>query len=124
MALTASFGAAPTALAYLAATETEEYWGGSSRRTLTLVCDPLALPLDTLNALVSDEANTAALTLADSGTGAASVFDGYVLKLKLGVERTLVRAETPEAAAEYADRLVLKLGRRTYIEEQLKRLGL
>ena len=124
MALTASFSGTKSTLAYLSATETEEYWGGSSRRTLTLICDPAAMSVDALNTLASDEAKTAKITLTDSETGATSVFDDYVLKLKIGVERTLVSAETAEAAAVYADRLVLKLGRRTYIEAQLKRLGL
>ena len=126
------------AFEYLNGVETEEYFNGASRRTITFQCSADAIGLDQLNALLSDEANTHSITLtgdvvevmdADGNatgetTQAVNLCDGYVLKLKCGIENRLIAAETPDAAAVYEDRLVFKLGKRTYIEEQLKRLGL
>ena len=123
---------------YLNALETEEYFNGASRRTLTFECAVGVISVDELNTLLSNETNTASLTLtgdaiavldADGNptgetTQAVTIYDGYVLKLKCGIENKLITAETPDAAAAYADRLVFKLGKRTYIEEQLHKLGL
>lgn len=113
-----------TSLPYLQAQETEEKWNGSTRRMLTLTCTSDAMPVDALNILMSDTAQTNEITLENTEEGVQNVYSGYVLKLEVGVKRTLTQAETPETAARYADRLVCRLGRRTYIEEQLARLGL
>ncbi|MBR5305929.1 MAG: hypothetical protein IKU47_03310 [Oscillospiraceae bacterium] len=109
---------------YLNALETEEHWNSASRRTLTVECKPDAISVDKLNALLSSEVNTTEITLTNEETGASNIYSGYILKIKCGIESKLVRAESPEAPAVYEDRLVFKLGKRTYIEEQLVRLGL
>lgn len=121
---------ANTEIEYLSAVETEEFYNGSSRRTLTLTCAPDAASLDALNALLTEE-HLASISLTNDGSGeedgaqeVTNIYDGYVLKLFCGIRNELVQAETPDSAAVYADRLVIKLGRRTYIEEQLHRLGL
>lgn len=107
---------------YLNALETEEYFNGASRRTLTFECEVEAIGIDELNKLLSNEANTQSIELSNEDI--TNIYDGYVLKLKCGIENQLIYAETPEAPAVYEDRLVFKLGKRTYIEEQLKKLGL
>lgn len=107
---------------YITAVETEEFYNGSGRRTLTFECAADAVGIDFLNSVLSDENNTKTITL--SGETATNYYDGYVLKLKCGIEPKLVQAQTPETAAVYQDRIIFKLGKRTYIEEQLKRLGL
>lgn len=115
---------------YQNAIETEEHWGGSSRRTLTFTCAPDAVSIDTLNAVLSDAANTATLTLTDtvasekSATTVTNIYDGYTLKLAVGIDKMLVQPETPDSAAVYEDKLVFKLGRPTYIEAQMAKLGL
>lgn len=118
-------------MAYENAIETEEFWGGSSRRTLTFTCAADAISMDELNGILSDEANTAALKLhgelvQPDGTAVpvTNVYEGYVLKLHVGIERRLMAQESPDAPARYEDRLVIRLGRRTYIEEQLARMGI
>ena len=111
-----------TEFEYLNAVEIEEYYNGASRRTLTFECEAGVIGIDSLNAVLSNEANTASIRLVNGET--ANVYDGYLLKLKCGIEKKLVKEETAENAAVYADRLVFKLGKRTYIEEQLRRLGL
>lgn len=107
---------------YLNALETEEYFNGASRRTLTFECAVSVIGVDKLNTLLSKEENTATITLTNEDV--TNIYDGYVLKLKCGIENKLIQSETPEAPAVYEDHLVFKLGKRTYIEEQLHKLGL
>lgn len=123
---------ANTEFEYLNALETEEFFNGSSRRTLTITCAPDAISLDALNALLTEE-NLSSVTLVNTSAGTddegnaltvTNVYDGYVLKLSCGIRNELVQTETPDRAAVYEDRLVFKLGKRTYIEEQLHKLGL
>ena len=104
---------------YLAATETEEYWGGASRRTLTFQLSRAAAGLDALDALCSEE-NLARLELCNAEAGITGIHEGYCLKLKLAVERVLADSEKQL----YEERIVLKLGKRTFIEQQLHKLGL
>lgn len=108
---------------YLEAIETEQYYNGASRRTLTVTCAADAIGLDDLNALLIED-NLASVKMTNDEQGITNYYDGYVLKLECGIKNTLVQAETPDSAAVYADRLVFKLGKRTYIEEQLRKLGL
>lgn len=116
---------------YLDALETEEFYNGSSRRTLTVTCDPNVIGLDSLNGLLTEE-NLASITMTNTElfTDEAStepltnIYEGYVLKLSCGIANTLITPETPEAPAVYEDRLVFKVGKRTYIEQMLHDLGL
>lgn len=109
---------------YLEAIETEEYWGGSNRRTLTFTCVADAVSVDTLNAILNDAANTASLSLTNEELGVTNLYEGYTLKLKVGIEPVQTKPDDPDAPATYADRLVFKLGKPTYIEAQLAKLGL
>ena len=127
-----------TNFSYLNAVETEEYYNGASRRTLAFEAEVGVIGVDELNGILSDENNTKSITLTgdevaildENGnptgetTHAVNICDGYVLKCRCGIENKLVQAETPETPAVYADRLVFKLAKRTYIEEMLHRLGL
>ena len=106
-------------LTYLTALETEEYWNGSSRRTLTFQLARDAANLEELDGLCTEQ-NLAQLELTNDEMGITNVYEGYVLKLKLAVEPVLVDAEKQT----YEDRIKLKLGKRTYIEEQLHLLGI
>lgn len=123
---------ANTEFEYLNALETEEFYNGASRRTLTVTCAPDTIDLTGLNALLTEE-HLASIALTNDSAGTdekgnaqavTNIYDGYVLKLFCGIRSELVQAETPDSAAVYADRLVIKLGKRTYIEEQLHKLGL
>ena len=103
---------------YLTALETEKYWNGSTRRTLNIECSADAMDANALNEILNDEANTATLTLSNTETGTENIYDGYVLKLKVSTEQVLVNRETNE----YESRIFLKLGQRTFIEEQIKQI--
>lgn len=102
---------------YLSAIETEEFYNGASRRTLTLTL-PTDTSLDSINAVVSNEANVQSLTLSNDEV--TNVYDGYVLKLELGVKPVLSNTDTNT----YTDSKILKLGKRTYTEQALHDLGL
>lgn len=103
-----------TEVAYLNAVETEEYFNGASRRTLTFDIARDAVGLDAMDNLCTEE-NCARIELV--GEDITNIYEGYVLKLQLGVKRV--------AEGEgYVERIGLKLGKRTFIEEQLHKLGL
>ena len=107
---------------YLDALETEEYYNGSNRRTLTITAAADAIGVDELHAALT-EANLASITLTNDDPAVSNVYDGYVLPLSCGMQSIEVEAETSEVPAKYEQRLVLKLGKRTYIEAQLHALG-
>ena len=125
-------------LPYLNAIETEEFWGGSSRRTLTFTCTPDAVSIDALNEILSDAGNTRTLTLegliaaqeerdgetVETQIPVINIYEGYTLKLKIGIDKVLVQPESPDGPALYGDRLVFKLGKPTFIEQQMARLGI
>ncbi len=110
-------------IVYLDALETEEFFNGASRRTLTFTCAPDAMSVDALNALLTAP-NLASLTLTNAENNVSNVYDGYVLKLACGLQQVCTAAETSASPAVYEDRLIFKLGKRTYMEEQLHRLAL
>lgn len=117
---------------YLNCIETEEYYNGASRRTLTFEIARNAANIEMLDTLCSAEGNVERLELindefeVEHTDGSkeikivTNIYEGYVLKLKVGVEPKLVDPETQT----YEDRIVLKLGKRTYIEQKLHDLGL
>ena len=122
---------------YLFAEEKEEYYNGSNRHTLTFEVDPAEITLAELNEVLSNAENVKTIELtsdplpqydaAGNITGYATekaIHDGYVIKMNVGVENKLITEETPDAPAEYAERIYFKIGRRTYIEEQLAALGI
>lgn len=109
-----------TEQAYLDALETEEYFNGASRRTLTFEIARSAANLEKLDVLCSTEDNVQRLELVNEEEDVTNIYEGYVLKLKVGTEQRLIDPETQT----YEDRIVLKLGKRTYIEQRLHDLGL
>ena len=136
---------------YLTSLETEEYYNGSSRRTLTVNCSSDAIGLDELNVLLTEDnlaglvmTNTEGISvykdvLAEDEKGKmiptgeqefdrfdpiVNYFDGYVLKLSCGITSVMGQPETPDTPAVYEEQIVFKIGKRTYIEEQLHKLGL
>ena len=121
-----------TEIEYSSALETEEYYNGSSRRTLTFEMARDAANIQDLDTLCGVETNVAKLELINDAveiedgdgnkiiTTVTNIHEGYVLKLKVGVEPKLIDAETQT----YEDRIILKLGKRTYIEEKLHLLGI
>lgn len=118
--------------------EREELCIGSNRHVLTVMCEPDALSLDTLNTIISDTAKTVGLLVVDTmieekmedgelvqtPIPVEKDYEGYTMKLFVGIEKVLVQQERPDSAAVYADRLVFKLGRPTFMEQKLAALGI
>ena len=102
---------------YVEAIETEEYYGGSSRRTLTFTIAPNSCNIQTLSDECT-EANCATLELINDEEQITNIYEGYVLKLYVGIE------SRPIEGGGYQEVVVLKLGKRTYIEQRLHELGL
>ena len=126
-----------TSFEYLSCIDDEEFYNGSSRRTLTFKCEVGVISVDELNAILLNEDNSKTIELTgdpeaqydDNGEFLGyhipkSIHDGYVLKLDVGIKPVLVTPESPEAPAVYKDRLVFKLGRRTFLEQAIKDLGI
>lgn len=108
---------------YIDVREREEKYNGEDRRTLTVYCMPGVIGMDVLNAMLTEQ-NLASITLENTDTGAVAIHEGYVLKLACGIHSEKIQDETPNSPALYEDRLVFKIGRRTYIEQKLHELGL
>lgn len=109
---------------YLNAIETEEYWGGSNRRTLTFTCEPSAMDVDSLNTILSNENNTKTLNLVNEEMNVSNIYENYTMKLKVGIDKELSQPGGPNEPTVYEDKLIFKLGQPTYIEQQLKNLGI
>ena len=118
--------------------EREELCIGSNRHVLTAMCAPDAVSLDTLNSILSETANTGMLLIEDTvieekvedselvvtEIPVEKHYEGYTIKISIGIDKVLVQPESPDSAAVYADRLVFKLGRPTFTEQQLAALGI
>ena len=104
---------------YLNAVISEEYANGASRSVITFECDPAAAGVDEINAVLSDENNVATITLTDD-KGIQSIHDGYILKLKVGLESV---PQYTEDGPQYSERLVFKLGKLTYSDQKIKQLS-
>lgn len=113
-----------TSINYLNALETEEFWNGSQRRTLTFTCDAEEIGLDQLNSILNSQSNLENIELTNEENGITNFYDGYTIKISVGVDKEKIVEETPVAPAQYADRIVFKLGKPTFIEAQLAKLGI
>ena len=65
---------AETEIHYLDAFETEEFYNGASRRTLTVTCDPDAISIDELNAMLTED-NLASISMTETESGTTNVYD-------------------------------------------------
>ena len=108
---------------YLEVAPKEEKYNGSYRRTLVVSCPPDAISVDALNAMLTEK-NLERITLTNTETGAMEIHEGYVLKMSCGIKSVEVAPETLDTPALHEERLMFQLGKRTYIEEQLHKLGL
>ena len=104
-----------TEFEYLKAIEKAEYFDDVKRRTLTVTCAQDAIDLTVLNSLLSAE-NLASIQLYNDEQGVTDYFDGYTIKLAVGIVREQVEPEDDASAAVYADRIVFKLGRVNFRE--------
>ena len=98
------------------------YESGAQREVMTLKMPAGAYPLDTLAAAFADEANTGLLRLRCGEEEYA--YPDYVLLLGVGLKTVAAQPETPDAPASSELYTLVELGRLTYIEKQLRALGI
>ena len=113
-----------TEIEYLSVkTEGTEFYNNAQREVLHFELARDAANLEELDVLLSNEENLETIKLVEDGEVVNTLSD-YLIKMKLAVEPVLVEAETAEAPARYEDRIIFKLGMLTYMEKQLRKLGL
>jgi len=115
-----------TELEYTFALESKEFYKNAQRECIAFKCDSTTISLDALNAILSNEANLETITLIGEvdGKEVREILSNYVIKMELTLKPEIIEAETSEKAAVYAEVINFKLGARTYIEQQLHKLGL
>ena len=102
-----------TTFEYRSAIETEEFYNGDYRRVLIVEFSKDQANVETLNDLCSEESNLARIELTNDEQEITNIYEGYVLKLKIGVEPVFL----DDGAQKYEDRIVLKLGKRSFTEQ-------
>lgn len=118
---------AETSIPYESCLEQEEFYNGSNRRVLTFVCEREAIAVEDLYTLLSDEDNLERIECRADDTGVINVYQKYPLMIGIGIEPYAVTQYDEETGTDktvYVDKLVWKVGKRTYIEQRLHDLGL
>ena len=108
---------------YLMIYEREVQYNGAYRRGLTITCPEDAIGLDALNDLLVEQ-NLDSIVAINEDAAVTDYYDGFVIKMSCGVVKTLVEPENADHPNIYEDRIVFEVGKRTYTEEQLSKIGL
>lgn len=104
----------------------KQYYQGAERDTLEFVFAKSA-GFDALDAAFADEAKTASITIindVDAENPEIGVYDGYTLRMSMRMEPVVITPGTMEAPAVTEDRIMVVMAQLTYIERQLKALGI
>ena len=107
---------------YESAVEAEDFVGGTNRRTLTITAAAAAAPLNVLEQQLNEQ-NLATITLENTEKAITNSLAGFVLRHEFGLKNFAAQRESELAPAVYEDKIVIVLGKRTYIEAELKRQG-
>ena len=104
-----------------------QYYQGATRDTLEFVFAKAA-GFDALDAAFADEAKTASITIINNDVDAENpeigVYDGYTLRMSMRMEPVVITPGTMEAPAVTEERIMVVMAQLTYIERQLKALGI
>lgn len=99
------------------AIETEEYYNGANRRTLTFHMDPAKVNLEDIRQNCV-EANMKYIVLENDELEVTETYEDYVLRLDL--QEVLIPKSVD--STEFVLTVILKVGKRTPYEQQLKDL--
>lgn len=102
------------------------YFQGANRDSLEIVFAKGAHPFDTLDVLFADPSKTGHITLIDDtdpNNPALFVHDGYMLRMSMSLAPVIVTPATPTAPAVTQERISVIMAQETYIEHQLRALG-
>ena len=104
-----------------------QYYQGATRDTLEFSFAKSA-GFDALDAAFADEAKTASITIINNDVDAENpeigVYDGYTLRMSMRMEPVVITPGTMEAPAVTEERIMVVMAQLTYIEKQLKALGI
>ena len=103
-----------------------QYYQGATRDTLEFVFAKAA-GFDALDAAFADEAKTANITITndtDPDNPESWVYDSYTLRMSMRMEPVVITPGTSDAPAVTEERITVVMAQLTYIERQLKALGI
>ena len=100
-----------------------DFWNNANRPIAVFMFSPSDVSVDTLNTIVSSEDNTNLINVYSVVEGEdsqlVSELEKYNLKVSIALQATLISEETPDAPAEFQDKIFLRLARRTYTEQYI-----
>lgn len=103
-----------------------QYYQGATRDTLEFVFAKAA-GFDALDAAFADETKTSSVTVindVDAENPEIGVYDGYTLRMSMRMEPVVITPGTMDAPAVTEERIMVVMAQLTYIEKQLKALGI
>ena len=103
-----------------------QYYQGATRDTLEFSFAKSA-GFDALDAAFADEAKTANITITndtDPDNPESWVYDSYTLRMSMRMEPVVITPGTSDAPAVTEERITVVMAQLTYIERQLKALGI
>ena len=115
-----------TTLEFVHGTGRKQYYQGAERDTLEFVFAKTA-GFDALDAAFADETKTERITIindTDPDNPEITVHDGYTLRMSMRMEPVVIAPGTMEAPAVTEERIMVVMAQLTYIEKQLKALGI
>lgn len=98
------------------------YFQNMQRDTLEFVFSKEEYAFDTLDAYFADENKTQKITLSDGDN--SYVHDGYVLRVSMQKAPVVIVPETVKSAQVTEERISVTMAQESYIERQLKALGI
>lgn len=104
----------------------KQYYQGAERDTLEFVF-PKAAGFDALDAVFADEDKAASITIindTDTDNPEMTVYDGYTLRMSMSLAPVVITPGTIDAPAVTEERIMVVMAQLTYIERQLKALGI
>lgn len=100
-----------------------DFWNNANRPIAVFMFDPSNVSVDTLNTVISDEVNTNLIivqrAVEESAPQLVTELEKHNLKVSIILQPVLISEETPDAPAEFQDKIVLRLARRTYTEQYI-----
>lgn len=98
------------------------YFQGNNRDSLEFIIEKGTKTIEELDEMFSDLNKTEKITLSSGEE--AYVHDGYILKQSISLAPVIIAPATSETQEVTEDRITVTMCQETYIERQLRRLGI
>ena len=93
------------------------FFQNSNRNCLEIIVDPDDISFDSLRAIFSNPEKTASMVLDGS-----NLYEDYTLRVKQALETAVLSEATPNSPEITADRFIVVMAQKTYIEKALTTL--